>query len=453
VRSRILLTAVLAALLAALVVAPLADGNRQRTHDASVSIQAKPATNVTPTTTTLSASFTFGCSGFAYAYWKITLAGQGGGPDGSASSFKSAGTSTVSFAIPNLHPGDSIDYHFRGHACGDDAETTTYHVKLPAVLTLGVASGLGTVNGAGQNCRETCSTWWAEGDAVTLTAVPDAGYRFASWDGACAGQGAVCTTTVIGTATTKASFTPVHKLSVTRSGDGTGTVTSAPAGITCGATCSASYDPSTTITLTAAAADDSTFAGWSGACTGTAPTCAVALSEDRAVTASFDRKRRLSIALQGRGTVASAPAGIDCPSGCAATFPRHTGVTLTATPEDGWAFISWSGDCSGTTCAVTLDEDAHVSALFRPFVTVTVTRTGKGAGTVTSTPSGIACGKHCTKRVVAGTTVTLHAKASKGSRFDHWAGGCARFKSAPACTLKLTRAAGVIAAFAPARKG
>ena len=87
-RSRFVLFAVFVALLAALVVAPLADGNRLRTHDAGVSIQAKPATNVTPATTTLSASFTFGCSGFAYAYWKITLAGQGGGPDGSASTFR-----------------------------------------------------------------------------------------------------------------------------------------------------------------------------------------------------------------------------------------------------------------------------------------------------------------------------------------------------------------------------
>ena len=113
-------------------------------------------------------------------------------------------------------------------------------MKLPAVLTLGVASGLGTVNGAGQNCRETSSTWWAEGDAVTLTAVPDAGYRFASWDGACTGQGAVCTTTVIGTATTKASFTPVHELLCHALGRRHGTVTSAPAGISCGATCSAS---------------------------------------------------------------------------------------------------------------------------------------------------------------------------------------------------------------------
>jgi endoglucanase len=82
-----------------------------------------------------------------------------------------------------------------------------------------------------------------------------------------------------------------------------------------------------------------------------------------------------------------------------------------------------------------------------------VTRTGKGGGTVTSTPSGIRCGKVCTKTFVAGTSVVLHAKASKGSRFDHWAGACARFKTAPTCTLKLSRAAGVIAAFAPVRKG
>ena len=48
-----------------------------------------------------------------------------------------------------------------------------------------------------------------------------------------------------------------YTLSVTISGSGT--VTSAPSGINCGTTCSASYDSGTQVTLTATPATGSTF--------------------------------------------------------------------------------------------------------------------------------------------------------------------------------------------------
>lgn len=73
-------------------------------------------------------------------------------------------------------------------------------------------------------------------------------------------------------------------LAVSRIGDGT--ATSDPAGIDCGATCSASYAAGTGVTLTATPAIESTFSGWSGACTGTGA-CVVAMTEPRSVTASF----------------------------------------------------------------------------------------------------------------------------------------------------------------------
>jgi hypothetical protein len=59
-------------------------------------------------------------------------------------------------------------------------------------------------------------------------------------------------------------------------------VTSNPAGIACGATCSAAYDYNTSVTLTAAAATGSTFTGCSG--TGT---CVVTMDAAKSVTANF----------------------------------------------------------------------------------------------------------------------------------------------------------------------
>jgi YVTN family beta-propeller protein len=51
---------------------------------------------------------------------------------------------------------------------------------------------------------------------------------------------------------------------ISRAGTGSGTVTSSPAGISCGTDCTESYSNGTMVTLTATADPGSTFAGWSG---------------------------------------------------------------------------------------------------------------------------------------------------------------------------------------------
>jgi uncharacterized repeat protein (TIGR02543 family) len=75
-------------------------------------------------------------------------------------------------------------------------------------------------------------------------------------------------------------------LTVTRAGTGLGTVTSVPAGIACGADCSEPFASGAVVALTATAQPGYAFAGWSGACAGTAG-CSVTMTADRAVTATF----------------------------------------------------------------------------------------------------------------------------------------------------------------------
>ena len=76
-------------------------------------------------------------------------------------------------------------------------------------------------------------------------------------------------------------------LTVAESGSGTGTVTTSPSGIDCPSVCSTVFEPGATVTLTASPASGSTFAGWSGACSGTGP-CNVTMSATVSVTATFD---------------------------------------------------------------------------------------------------------------------------------------------------------------------
>jgi hypothetical protein len=92
------------------------------------------------------------------------------------------------------------------------------------------------------------------------------------------------TVTLNGTGWTAPSIT------VSKSGAGTGTVTSSPAGINCGDDCSEVYTQGTKVTLTAKADVNSTFTGWSGGgCTGT-KTCTVTVDSEITVTASFALK-------------------------------------------------------------------------------------------------------------------------------------------------------------------
>jgi YVTN family beta-propeller protein len=76
-------------------------------------------------------------------------------------------------------------------------------------------------------------------------------------------------------------------LTVAKTGSGSGMVTSSPAGINCGTTCTAGYPAGTVVTLTATQAAGSTFSGWSGACTNAAGTCSVTMSASQSATATF----------------------------------------------------------------------------------------------------------------------------------------------------------------------
>ncbi len=154
-------------------------------------------------------------------------------------------------------------------------------------------TGTGTVTSepAGINCGNTCVKTYDPGTQVTLTANASPGSRFTGWTGACTNQQGPCTLNMTYTRVVTARFTAVdiHRLTVTKQGTGKGTVTSTPAGVDCGTTCDSQFsqfNDGEVVTLAASAAQGSTFTGWSGACTGTAP-CQVTMDQARQVSATF----------------------------------------------------------------------------------------------------------------------------------------------------------------------
>jgi len=127
----------------------------------------------------------------------------------------------------------------------------------------------------------------------------------------------------------------------------------------------------------------------------------------------------------GTGSVTSTPPGIDCPTTCSAAFPQSTQMKLSAAPANNYFFDGWTGACSGTAlCTVSMTGTEKVSATFDPGEVLTVSITGTGAGTVTSTPSGISCPTICSFTFPPNTPVTLSETPGSNDAFSSWAGAC-----------------------------
>jgi hypothetical protein len=262
-----------------------------------------------------------------------------------------------------------------GCLCASMIGCETNKVTEPELHTLTVTlagAGGGTVASSptGINCGTSCTGEYPAGTLLTLTATPSSGSVFEGWGGACSGTGSTCQVTMDGARTVTATFSlQTFPLTVVKAGTGNGRVTSSPSGIDCGETCAGDVTSGTEVTLTATAASGSVFAGWSGACTGTASTCQVTMDGAKEVEATFGLQLyTLSVtkAGSGSGTVTSSPAGIDCGEACAADFTSGSNVTLTATAASGSAFGGWSGACTGneTTCVLTMDAAKEATSTF-----------------------------------------------------------------------------------------
>ena len=146
-------------------------------------------------------------------------------------------------------------------------------------LTLTPAgTGSGTVTGAGT---------YDYGTNVAVSATADVGSTFTAWSGP---DGTECTSGSVSMVADKsctATFTLLtFTLTAATAGTGSGTVTSAPAGIDCGEDCDEVYDINTVVDLSATPDSGSDFTGWSGD-----PDCSdgsVTMDLEKSCTATFD---------------------------------------------------------------------------------------------------------------------------------------------------------------------
>jgi hypothetical protein len=267
---------------------------------------------------------------------------------------------------------------------------------------------------------------------------------------------------------------PTRLLTVGKTGAGAGTVFSSPDGLRCGSACVGEFDEGVNVSLTATPAPHSRLVGWTGCKSNLTPnTCQMTMDANHSVSAEFEPVPQQTLTVTrtggGSGTVASAPAGIDCGAGCAGGFDEGSAVTLTATPAAGSHLAGWSGcdsQPSANSCKVAMGAARAVSAQFDPepevapppppaaerrTLTVTATGLGDAGGTVRSAPAGIDCGASCSHVFGRGAPLTLTAQPAPGSVFLGW-GGC-EGASGATCTLTLGADRIVVAAFGPAPAG
>ena len=300
-------------------------------------------------------------------------------------------------------------------------------------LTVALAgSGNGTVasSPAGIDCGIDCTQEYPDGTAVTLTPTAAAGSVFSGWSGDADCNDGVVTMDADHscTATFDESAAPPRTLTVTRTGSGSGSVTSSPGGISCGGDCNQDYAEGTVVTLTPTASPGSTFVGWSGH--GDCNDGSVTMNSARSCTATFNLSPVATSTLtvsktgSGSGTVTTSPAGINCGATCTASYRQGTPVTLIPAPSSGSTFAGWSGDADCSDGSVTMNAARSCTATFNviPPNTLAVTLSGAGSGTVTSSPAGINCGIDCSQQFAPGTVVTLTPTSAADSTFTGWTG-------------------------------
>ncbi|TQV88902.1 InlB B-repeat-containing protein [Aliikangiella coralliicola] len=243
------------------------------------------------------------------------------------------------------------------------------------------------------------------------------------------------------TASISPSPNPNTTYTLTTTATGSGTITSSVAGIDCGSDCTEDYSDGQQLTLTATPASGFEFQAWQGDCAGQGASCSLTIDSDKNATAVFVvATYTLTTTVNGPGSIASNIDGINCGSDCTNDYSAEQQIVLTATPDSGFIFQNWEGDCAGQdeTCSLTMDSDKNATAFFAEALasyTVTVTKTGNG--TIVSEDESINCGSVCELEFDAGTQLKLIATSDVGHQLSAWTGADCGFT--PSCTFTVSR--------------
>ena len=243
-------------------------------------------------------------------------------------------------------------------------------------LTTAVSpSGAGSVSGGG---------WYNSGSYATITATPASGYHFTGFTGSVNSSSNPLTIAMSGAMTETANFAPnttYYTLTTTANPSSEGSVNPS-----CGGGCS--YSAGSQVTITASPASGYQFTGFTGSVNNSSNPLTVTLNSAMTETANF-----APIATQYQLTTSVSPSGTGSISPGSGLYSAGS-MTITATPNTGYAFSSFTGTYSGTTNPLTinLNGTGTITANFVPGYTisgqVTLAANGSGVSGVSVSASG-----------------------------------------------------------------
>jgi len=244
---------------------------------------------------------------------------------------------------------------------------------------------------------------YEEGSTQEISATPNEGWRFVEWTGDFNGTNSTATITVDADKNIEAIFEKQeHALTVTTEGQGT---------VDEQVITAKDYEQGTLVKLTAHANEGWAFVEWNGDVTGSENPVEITMDDPKDVKAIFEKKSyALTVTTDGQGTVNE-----EVIQQKATDYEYGSMIKLTASSANGWQFVEWQGDATGTDnpTQITVDNPTQVTAVFlKKTYAITVNITGQGS--IAKDPDQ--------QEYEYGTTVDLTASASLGWNFDKWQG-------------------------------
>jgi hypothetical protein len=248
-------------------------------------------------------------------------------------------------ACPNIAPNPKPTISIGSPLNGSSVTTTSIVVSGSASDDKGVAKIEYTVNGSARATANGTNNW--NFTANNLIVGNNSITVFAS-DAENAETSATVNVTLN---TTPTNFS----LTVAKAGTGTGTVTSAPSGINCGSSCSLDFTSGTNVTLTATPSTGSSFAGWSGACSG-GSTCQVTMNQAQSAIATF-------ALIPPPADTTPPTVSISSPANNATVQTATVNVTGTASDNVGVSFVQVSVNSTARVSATGIGTWSYTAAL------------------------------------------------------------------------------------------